>query len=784
MDDDVLERDAIGAVHGCHHHARHPQAHDVASRGQHLGGIRLLHLRRVHALLGPAHRGERPQLRREPRVQHVLVLAHGLPAHGARLDVLHRRVLPAALVAVEHGDAVAPPQLARDAPVLEVVQPVEVHLLPALGVELDGAVLHHARRVLLEAVHGHEPLLGLPGLELRVAAVARHDGVVVVLHLLQQAQLVERGHDGFAGLVAVHAAERAEAVHHVRGLVEDIDALEAVALAHRPVVRVVRGRGLHAAGTELPVHVPVGEDGDLAVDERQFHRLAHEVLEALVLRVHRHARVAEHRLGARRGHHEVLQAVLGLGQRVAQVPQVPRLVHVLGLVVGDGRRAVGAPVHDALALVDEVVVVPVHEQLAHGLHVGRLQREVLVGVVARAAHALDLVHDGGAVLLVPVVARLDERLAADFQTADALVGQLLVHLGLRGDAGVVGAEDPARGTALHAGAADARVLDGVVEGVAHVQHARDVRRRDDDGVGLPRARAQLGRALEVARVHPRVEKRALVGGEVVVDLLAALVVRVIGHDLLFRPQSLSNRKAGAPLVRDPPARLPYPAPALRALQACRIARRKSFRPVRRLDVGLCLPRDVRRTDGHRRRAFLLGQVVHHVLQHALADGAQTAGARAVLHRFVSDGFQGFRLERQHGILELEHLGVLLHQSVLRLGEDAHEIFLGKLVERRHHGDAPHELGDHAVLVQILRQHARQKLGLGVLLALGQLGVEAQALLAHAVGDDVGKPDKRAAQDEQDVRGVDMEPVGPRSMMLLFASSTSPSTASAPRLMRL
>ena len=272
----------------------------------------------------------------------------------------------------------------------------------------------------------------------------------MVLHLVQQAQLVERGHHGFARLVAVHAAEAAEAVDHVRRLVEDVDALEAVALAHGPVVRVVRGRGFHAAGAELHVHVPVGEDRDLAVHQRQLHRLAHEVLEALVLRVHRHARVAQHRLGTRRGHHEVLQTVHRLGQRVAQVPQVARLVHVLGLVIRDGRGAMRAPVDDALALVDEIVVVPVHEQLAHGLHVRRLQREVLVVVVARAAHALDLVHDGGAVLLVPVVARLDERLAPDLQTADTLIGQLLVHLGLRRDAGVVGAQDPARGTPLHA----------------------------------------------------------------------------------------------------------------------------------------------------------------------------------------------------------------------------------------------------------------------------------------------------------------------------------------------
>ena len=154
---------------------------------------------------------------------------------------------------------------------------------------------------LLQGVHGHEPLLGLPGLQLGMAAVAGHDGMVVVLHVIEQAQLVEGGHDGLAGLVAVHAGELPVAFHDMGRLVEDVDALKTGALAHGPVVGVMRRRHLHAARAELGIHVPVGEDGDLAVHERQLHRLAHEVPEALVLGIDGHAGVAQHRFGARGG---------------------------------------------------------------------------------------------------------------------------------------------------------------------------------------------------------------------------------------------------------------------------------------------------------------------------------------------------------------------------------------------------------------------------------------------------------------------------------------------------
>ena len=65
------------------------------------------------------------------------------------------------------------------------------------------------------------------------------------------------------------------------------------------------------------------------------------------------------------------------------------------------------------------------------------------------------------------------------------------HLGR--DAGMVGAGLPQHVLAAHALEAAQDVLQRVVERVAHVQRAGDVRRRDDDAVGLGAARARAGR---------------------------------------------------------------------------------------------------------------------------------------------------------------------------------------------------------------------------------------------------------------------------------------------------
>ena len=391
-------------------------------------------------LLRPALRGEGPQLRAEPRVQHVLVLVHVMAAAlGTHVGVLGQGVLPAAVLAVEHGNAVAPPQLAADAPVLKVFHPGGVGLRPARGVEGDLAGVDGVERRPFELVDGNEPLLGQPRLQRRVATIAVHDGVIEVLDVIEQTVLVKPLDDGLAALVAVHAGELAVALDDHRVLVEDVDLRQVVGLTHGVIVGVV-GRGdLNEAGTEVGVDMIVGEDGNLTVDDGEHDGLTHEGGLLGILRRDGDARIAEHGLGARGGDNDILLAVDRLGQRIAQVPQVALLVLVLGLVVRDGGGAVGAPVDDALAAIDQAVMIPVAEDLAHGLRVVLVHGEALVVEVDGAAHALDLFDDDAAVLVGPVPAGVDKLVATDLQAADALALELLIDLGLRGDTGMVGA---------------------------------------------------------------------------------------------------------------------------------------------------------------------------------------------------------------------------------------------------------------------------------------------------------------------------------------------------------
>ena len=114
------------------------------------------------------------------------------------------------------------------------------------------------------------------------------------------------------------------------------------------------------------------------------------------------------------------------------------LVSIFRFVIGDGRFTVRTPVYDTLTAVDKVMVIPVHKDLTHGAGILRRHRELLVIKVNGAAHALDLLDDGAAVLTRPIPASLNELLATNLKARNPFRFQLFIDFGLGSNARVVG----------------------------------------------------------------------------------------------------------------------------------------------------------------------------------------------------------------------------------------------------------------------------------------------------------------------------------------------------------
>jgi hypothetical protein len=219
--------------------------------------------------------------------------------------------------------------------------------------------------------------------------------------------------------------------------------------------------------------------------------------------MHRQSRIPELGLGTDRAERQ---------RSVLDVDELRVALLAIDLEVGEHGLAAGAPVDDVVVAVDQLLVPEPDEDLAHGAREPLVHGEPQARPVARGAQTLQLLDDRAARLLLPPPYSAHELLTPEIRLALPFGGQLTLHHHLRGDAGVVGAGLPERIESIHPLHADHHVLQGVVEAVADVQRAGDIRRRNDDRVRLLR-RGRVGAeiaALFPDRVPPRFDGGGLV----------------------------------------------------------------------------------------------------------------------------------------------------------------------------------------------------------------------------------------------------------------------------------
>ncbi|KAI3493165.1 hypothetical protein L1887_42182 [Cichorium endivia] len=435
--EDLLEGQLAGEVDAEHAHPGDPEEEDVPAGLEQRGRVEVLDVVR---LFGPAHDGEGPEAGAEPRVEHVLVLLERVALAagelvGALLRLLERpaddpelvvaAVLRLALdVDKVDGAAMAPPELTRDAPVLDVLHPSEELLLGDVG--SDG---HLAGADALDDLGGERlavdpPLRLHDGLDDVSGTRADGHGHGVVLGLNVAADLLELVDDSTTRREALHAGKVAAVFVEGTVVVEDVDELEVVALADLVIVGVVRRGDLDGTGSELHVDDDgVGDDGDLAAGDE-----------------------------------------------------------------GGGRRSChggASPVDEAVGAVDDAVLVELAEGLGDGLGAGLIHGEGLSGEVVGGAETAHLVGDARLIVVLPLEDLFEELFATVVVARLAFgLGEALFDDALGGDAGVVVAGVEERPVAVHSVPSDEGVLDGDGEGVADVEGAGDVRGRGGDDEGL------------------------------------------------------------------------------------------------------------------------------------------------------------------------------------------------------------------------------------------------------------------------------------------------------------
>ncbi len=467
-------------------------------------------------LVRPAEGGGRPQGRGEPGIEHILVAGQrdAVASLCLRLFLRHRHI-GFAVGVIPRRDPVTPPQLAADAPGLDVFHPVEEGLLPALRHDFDCAALHGFDRLLRQRFGIDIPLVGQPGFDHHAAAVAerRRDGArfgivldsvafLVLRDMRNEAiQFLQSPDDQFAcavHAVALEAVKAEEFLRHqpVRCLadigfaiehVEHVGWLEPGALADFEIVEVVARRDLDRARPEFGIGMFVRDDGHAAARDRQHDMLAHDRCVTRVVGMHGNRHVGQHGFGPRGGDFDVIAPVgqrHTVFERISEVPETALHILRLDLEIGNRGLQLGVPIDQPLVAIDQPVLVQVDEGLEHGLRKMIVHRELFAAPVHRTTQTAQLAGDRAAAFFLPFPHLRDEILARIIG-AFVLIGlELAFHHHLRGDARVIGADHPQCILAAQPFVTDHHVLQRIVERVADMQAAGHIGRRVYDGIGF------------------------------------------------------------------------------------------------------------------------------------------------------------------------------------------------------------------------------------------------------------------------------------------------------------
>ena len=155
------------------------------------------------------------------------------------------------------------------------------------------------------------------------------------------------------------------------------------------------------------------------------------------------------------------------------------------LVIADGCECHRIPVHHAHSPVNHALLVEMAESRYHRVGEFRLHREPGPVPVAGCAQLAELLEYYASVLLLPLPGIFEELLPADILLAYAPFLEPCHNLALGGYGRVVRTRHPAGVLAVHPGLPDEHVVEGVVQDMAHMEYAGDIRRRYYYGIWFP-----------------------------------------------------------------------------------------------------------------------------------------------------------------------------------------------------------------------------------------------------------------------------------------------------------
>ena len=250
----------------------------------------------------------------------------------------------AALIAVVGRNPVPPPDLPGDAPVTDILKPMQIDLVKTLRHKLKVAILDRLDGRLRKFFHPYEPLLLNHRLHRRMAAVMGTHIMRMLNYLYQVSLLLQILNHYLSCFITFHSCVLAAIFIDGGIVIHHIDLRKVMALAHLEVVRVMSRRNLNRACTKFLVYIIIRYDRNLPVHQRKDCLLAYQVFVTFIIRMYRDRGIAQHRLGTGGGY---FQTGIAAYDRILNVPEVSVLLFMLYLRIRERSLAHRTPVDDS-----------------------------------------------------------------------------------------------------------------------------------------------------------------------------------------------------------------------------------------------------------------------------------------------------------------------------------------------------------------------------------------------------------------------------------------------------
>ena len=460
-------------------HSGNPEENDVIAGNKHIGRIEIF---QILSLFRPAKGLEGPQSRTEPGIQHI-----GIP-----LDLCAATLFTLAGIFARYGnvsavltgpsrDLMTPPKLTGNTPVTNIFHPVQIGLGETVRHELCLAVTNYANCFLSQRLHFHKPLCRNDRLNIVMAAVASANIMGVILDLYQIALRLQISNDRLSGFIAIQPLVFSAIAVNNTVIVQYPDHFQIMTQTDFKVIGVVGRCHLHAASTEFHFCIVIGYHRNFLIHKGQDHSLTDNCFVTVIIGVDADTGITKHsfRTGSCNNHFPA-----AVSERIADMPQVTGLIHVLDLCIRKSGHTVRTPVDNTASLVDQALLVKRHKHFTDSAGTALVHGKASTFPVTGCAQLFLLLNDPVAVLMFPVPNPFQEFFTTQIIAGQSFLAQFFFYLDLCSNACVVNTGHPQGIITLHTLKTDQGILQCCVHCVTHMQLTGNIGRGHNNCKGL------------------------------------------------------------------------------------------------------------------------------------------------------------------------------------------------------------------------------------------------------------------------------------------------------------